>query len=304
MAFAAAAALGGCQAIGGVPQTSAPAAVQEATRSVAPGFTKPIVVSFDTDTGRLQYWPLQAGASNDRRWLSKRLGIKESVALAADGNIVAIANYSPPEIMLYNVERKTSTTLADDYGQPLDVAIGKQHQIVALNENGVVIYQNNAAKAFLCPVTRSAFAVAIDNEGDIFANAYSRRNEPEVIEYPAGSKTCIKPKLLRESGYAAGIAVDPGTDDLIVVDNPSTCAGGLEGRMRIYTRPYNDKNVITHSLRTEFCAGTIRLDATAHYILDSDIGIEQRLYPSGHGMNAYHPYTNGGFTTIPNRLPN
>ena len=53
--------------------------------------------------------------------------------MAANGNLIAIANYNPAEIVTYNVKTKREKTLPDPYGGPVDVAIGKQGSVYAMN---------------------------------------------------------------------------------------------------------------------------------------------------------------------------
>ncbi|MBV8066740.1 MAG: hypothetical protein JO113_02100, partial [Candidatus Eremiobacteraeota bacterium] len=110
---------------------------------------------------------------------------------------------------------------------------------------------------------------------------------------------------------------DPKTDDLIVVDNPDLCAGGFEGRMIIYSKPYERRTARHRNLNATYCAGTFRLDARSSRIFASDSTvsagyplIDQRSYPKAlngatyqdgeFGSSGYF----GGFTTIPNTLPN
>jgi hypothetical protein len=118
-------------------------------------------------------------------------------------------------------------------------------------------------------------------------------------------------------GYIGGIGVNPNTDALIVVDNPNLCAGGLEGRMIIYPKPYLERNSRRRNLNATYCAGGFRLSSTSSLIFVSDTTvsagyplIDQRTYPSAKNEGVYGAGqfgsggAFGGFTTIPNTLPN
>ena len=159
-------------------------------------------------------------------------------------------------------------------------------------------------------------AIAVDNEGDVFVDGYGPKKFMGVVEYPHGTAKCAVLHLRATRGYVAGVGVDPLTDDLIVVDNPDFCAGGIEGRMTIYPRPYEQRTSVRRILPTVYCAGQFRLDATSTHIFYSDATIsdgfpliDQARYPSGKYEGTYQDgyYSGGnfaGFTTLPNRLPN
>ena len=164
-----------------------------------------------------------------------------------------------------------------------------------------------------CALLQDPTAIAIDNEGDIFTSQ-NGDNYTGVIEFPnprrGGSQSCSELPLKPETGYEAGLAIDPKTDDLIVLDDPDECAGGVEGRMTIYAKPYRRQTGVSHDLGAN-CAGTLRLDATSTiaFVGDSTVSggrgyILQRTYPDGKALGTYSGGSPAGFTTIPNTLPN
>jgi hypothetical protein len=96
----------------------------------------------------------------------------------------------------------------------------------------------------------------------------------------------------------------------VVLDDPDLCAGGTEGRMTIYPKPYS-KQTSKSVVIGQNCTGGMRLnaDSSVVYAADQDVSgsysyILQRSYPDGRSMGAYFGGAAGGFTTIPNTLPN
>jgi hypothetical protein len=295
-----------------------PAASRLGFREATPALSQPAIITFDTQTSSLGYFPIQHSGSQTLTPFGSSLGISDAYALAADGDLIAIVNYSPAELVTYNLKTKALNTMADPYGGPLDVAVDKNGNFYAMNLASVAVYKAGSSQAaeLTCSAMDDAVAIAVDNEGDVFVNGYGPGNSMGVVEYPAGSQSCIRLHLRAERGYVAGIGVDPKTDDLIVTDDPDLCAGGLEGRMMIYPRPYEARHAVRRVLNATYCSGIFRLDADSHHIFYSDATvsagqpiIDQARYPSGKSEGRYWEgyFSNGGFagfTTIPNALPN
>ena len=285
---------------------------------LAPRLKKPALITLDLQGGELEYWPVHTGGSSTMPIpFTSSLGIYSGYNMAADGDVVAISNNRPPEVFTYNVRKKTSATLPDPYGTPIDIAIAKSHTIYALNFTNVTVYRPGSSKPseLSCQYVNQSVAIAVNDEGDVFVNGYGPGSFMGVVEFRRGKQTCKKLNLQPEQGYAGGVGIDPKTDDLIVVDNPDLCAGGYEGRMLIYPRPYGRKYT-ERNLNATYCAGTFRLDATSSIIFVSDATvsagfplIDQRGYPSAQNEGVYSGgygshASFGGFTTIPNTLPN
>lgn len=277
----------------------------------------PALITFDLATGGLAYFKLQPGGSKTLTPFTSSLGISTANALAADGDVVIIASYSPAGIATYNVKTKVKKSMSETFGQPYDVAVDKHGNIYAMNKASVAVYKSGSSKPtkLTCSNITTSEAIAVDNEGDVFVDGFGPAYFQGVIEYPVG-QNCMKPPLRKPLGYPAGVAVDPKTDDLIVIDDPGLCAGGNNGRMVIYPKPYEQRTSTVHNLRTTYCAGTFRLDASSTHILymDSTVSagvpiIDQALYPSakfeGRYWRGYFSSNSfSGMTTIPNRLPN
>jgi hypothetical protein len=276
------------------------------------------LIAFNPANEKLEYWPIEPNGSRKLTALSGALGVSVVTALAGDGNVVRMAVYSPAEVLSYNIKTKATSTLSDPYGSPIDIAIATNHTIFALNLKNVAVFSPGSSqpKELSCSYISQGQAIAIDNEGDVFVGGYGGVAFTGVVEFPAGSSTCQRVPIRKVSGYIGGVGIDPKTDDLIVVDNPGLCAGGLEGRMRIYSKPYGHRHVVQRNLRATYCAGTFRLDATSSLIFAQDATvsagtpfIDQRTYPGAKRSGTYHGAFGSssnplGFTTIPNTLPN
>ncbi len=296
----------------GSPPTTQTSAV---TTNVAPAarIRTPALVALDNTSGELEYWPVH-GHGSDRPRAIASLGIFNDEAMAGDGDTVAIANYSPPEIVRYDIDTKRTTVLSDPYGSPVDVAIDKDGSIFALGSNATVaVYQNGSPQAseLTCPFLNAGIGIAVDDEGDVLVDAQGPHRFLGVVAFVGKSQTCTKLHLRSQRGSLGGIEIDPKTDDLIVLDDPSLCAGGDEGRLSVYPKPYNAKSVRLRYLAGAVCPGSFVLNATSTRIFVSDTTvsggvalIDARSYPSGRGRATYEGGNFGGFTTIPNTLPN
>lgn len=309
--------LGGCSAGPSSISGSLPLAGTQALGTLR-SVPTPALITFDAQSDSLAYFPVQRGGGQTLRPIDGSLGISDGYALAANGNVIIVANYQPAEVVTYNLATKSESTMRDPYGNPYDVAVDKKGNIYAMNETSVAVYENGSSHptALRCDDVATAEAIAVDNEGDVFVNGYTPSSAVVIVKYPAGSTKCaIVPHLRAERGYIAGVGIDPKTDDLIVVDDPDLCAGGIEGRMIIYPKPYEQRTSIRRILQTTYCAGTFRLDASSTHIFYSDATVsagvsvvDQARYPSGTYEGRYGGYyssaTFAGFTTLPNRLPN
>lgn len=69
--------------------------------------------------------------------------------MVANGNVVAIANSSPAEVVTYNVKTKAENTLSDPYGEPYDIAVDKHGTLYAMNKATVAIFSFEKNRAML-----------------------------------------------------------------------------------------------------------------------------------------------------------
>ena len=319
--IACAAALAACSAsISGTVTRNAivPSSIGSLTR---PDANRPVVVAMNSATGRLETWPMRRGGGGDPTPISGKLGLDNVDALAAVGDVVMIAAQRPPSISLYNMKTHALKILADPFGTPLDLAVGRDGTIYAIDLNGfpspVTMYKPPAYKPreLLCNAVHRAVRIAVDDESDIFVDGYGIKSSGIIAEIPNGPngpdpRHCVRLPLKSGAGYVEGVTVDPKTDDLLTLDNPDSCAGGREGRLTTYPKPY-DKTTGRSRMIGVVCPVGLRLnaDSTVVFTIDTTIGnglqfILQRSYPDGGDFGNYHGGSPAAFTTIPNTLPN
>src|SRR5579864_2840199 len=139
-----------------------------APRGASPDLKPPVLITLDETTGVLESWPIHAGGDQPKP-ISPPLGIFEGYGLVANGDVVAIANYSPPEIVTYDVKTKTTKTIADPYGNPVDIAIGKDRTMYALHTKSVSVFPAGSSQPseLTCNSITDGVAIAIDDESDI-----------------------------------------------------------------------------------------------------------------------------------------
>jgi hypothetical protein len=278
----------------------------------------PSIYSVNFSNHKLEFWPLSPAGGNQPTVLSAKGG---RTGMAGDGNKLLFGAVSSPALEIFNTTTQTVTTLADPFGSPGDVAIDRQENVYVLNNatpNNVAEFpaSNPAHPVELsCNLINIGGAIAVDNEGDVFVVAFGpppgyAALALEFANTGTGHAACRNLKLIGQADGPSGIAIDPKTDDLLIMDNPDECAGGIEGRVRIFPKPYQ---------RTDFrilqmganCSGELRLnaDSTVIFAGDEDVSgsftfILQRTYPGGRRLGTYWRGDATGFTTIPNTLPN
>jgi len=291
------------------------------TNSVASNAqSNPELLAINSTTGALEFWPRSSSGGKHPQALSQP-GVFDGFGLAAFGSVVAFANQYPAEVIEFNVQTKTERTLPDPYGKPVDIAIGADRSIsvadfVSGSSGNVAYYPPGSQRAteLSCQFVGDPTQVAVDDEGDIFVNGYSPgQNNAGVVEIPDGPngpepKNCFRLNLRAEGG-PAGLIVDPKTDDLVTLDNPGGCAGGINGRMTIYPKPYERRTGITHHVGIN-CSLGLRLnaDSTVVFVVDTDFSLGnsfvlQRTFPDGIPMGRYEGGEPSSITTIPNTLP-
>ncbi len=258
----------------------------------------PIVIAVGGKTG-LEYWPLMAKGSNTPTPISGITGLLPTGNLAVRGSQVIIPNGST--VIVYDLNTKRQTVLPDPSGSGLDAAVGRDGTIYVANEirggSNVAMYPPAGPSRILsCPLVSYALFIAVDNEGDIFLDDITSDEIAEIPNGPSGPdpNRCttldLKPA---QTGYAAGITIDPNTDDLLVLDDPDLCAGGIEGRLVIHKKPYT-QGVGRSLVVGRNCSEGVRLNAASNVVIVGDRDVSQlwpflleRTYPQGIPFGAY-----------------
>jgi hypothetical protein len=279
----------------------------------------PLLIAVNDNDQALEAYPMRPGGGNHARLLTKPGQFGDS-ALVANGRVIAGISQSSDTVVIYDLATQTAKTLADPNGTPVDIAIGKDSSLYVIDftkgPTNVTMYPGGSPnpKKLACAVQDTSENIAVDDEGDIFLNGYDK-NAIGVVEIPNGKNgpepgKCHALQLQPENGYEAGIAIDPKSDALITLEDPDLCAGGEEGRMTIYPKPYKPNDYQWHDIGQN-CTGGLRLnrDSTIIFAGDEDVSgsysyVIQSSYPDGRYMGSYHSGQPGGFTTIPNTLPN
>ena len=290
------------------------------TLDVSSDLTGPLLIAVNSKVGALEAYRIQPGGSNHARLLTKA-GLFGYGNLVANGHVVVgLVPYPTPEVLVYDLDSHTSKTLPDPNGTPVDIAIGKDGSLYVINfakspPTNVTWYPrgNPNPKKLVCAVQNISDSIAVDNESNIFLNGYNSTTTG-VVEIPNGPSgpepgKCKQLQLQPENSDT-GLAIDPKTEDLITLEDPGQCAGGEEGRMTIYPKPYSPNNYTWHDIGQN-CTGGLRLnrDSTIVFTGDQDVSgsftfVIQASFPGGRPMGSYHSGQPGGFTTIPNMLPN
>lgn len=225
-------------------------------------------------------------------------------------------------MVYFNISKQSESAVPDPYGTPLGVAVDRNANVYVANNDGsnqanVTMYP---ARSLLplelkCNKLTSAQGLVVDNEGDVYVLSSGRRSLNVLYEIPSGplgpqAEPCAEIRLKTLYAGITGLAIDPATDDLIVMTDPDMCAGGQEGRITIYPKPYESGNAHSIVLGGN-CPGSIWLNAAStmiyygdSYVANPTSFIRQATYPGGKAAGAYRGGNPGLFVTIPNSLPN
>lgn len=300
-----------------VPRTAA--SVRELGAQNSAALKTPALIGIDSQTGGLEYWPILPGGGARPTKIPSSIRFTGAGAMAGNGDTLAIAE-ERGAIVLYDIASGHHASLADPYGLPLDIAIDKNAALYVMNDAkppNVAIYPAGSSQptSIGCAPLALGAGIAVDNERDIFIIGFPQQSGYGVYEIPRGPngwqpQDCKRLPLKRDNGTVSGFAIDPKTDDLVVLDNPSQCAGGLEGRMTIYPKPYNGNTGHSVTLGGN-CPGGLFLNASSSIVFtsDSDVSgsysfVRQFRYPSGEQLGAYNGGSPSALTTVPNTLPN
>lgn len=286
----------------------------------SPLLQTPALLAINPHKGAIQYWPIALKGASHPATLYRNLELQHANGMAADGRIAATAIYDPASIFLYDTSTGRSSMLADPYGAPINVAIDKNENIFALHYTvnkaiNITMFRGGLppAKELTCNLARYGASLSSDDEGDLIVGGYGTYTT-KVIEFENGpnglqsGKCSLLSLRLQPVDDIETVQVDPKTDDLVVLDNPDLCAGGREGRITIYPKPYRYGNA--HSIVLGgVCPSDLHLSADSKYAFVIDVikgaqRVRQITFPDGKKLGFY----SGGFptsiTTVPSALPN
>jgi len=318
-AFGIVAILAGCSSPAGAPVGSTPASRSSSGWSTLQTIKTPAVVAVDMQASNLVYWQISRKGGSRATVIAHIPGLNGTTSMAADGNTVVLAVANTRELVLYNTQNGWQTTL-EDPSVPSDVAIDKNGTIYANNfsNSGVAVAMyvpgSPAPKMLKCGLLSQGVILTPDNEGDLIVAGYNTYTSG-AIEFQNGAgglqsgKCSVLPLRLAFDNLAS-ILVDPKTDDLIVFHNPGQCAGGGEGQITVYPKPYEYKT--EHSRNAGgVCPGPMRLaaDSKSAFIVDASFKwgtnvVRQVSIPDGKFMASYRGVFPIAVTTVPNSLPN
>ncbi len=155
--------------------------------------TKPALVAVSGQTQGLEYWTINPRGSSKPRNITTKLNLGYA-ALAAKGEIVYAAMEGPPQVLVYDIKRRTQGTMADPYGTPIDIAIGKDSSLYVVNvdkaHGNVAWYPKGSgpAQELTCRYIDVGEGIAVDNEGDVLRSRFRapqphrRGRDPERTE--------------------------------------------------------------------------------------------------------------------------
>src|ERR1700722_11136530 len=254
---------------------------------------QPALVAVALQVLGLEYWPIVAHGSSKPRTITKKLNLGGASLVAKGETIYATAD----GVLVYDIKTRMQGTMADPFGTPVDIAIGKDSSVSVINDvkatGNVAWYPNGSgpAQELTCKYIEVGEAIAVDNEGDIFIQGYEKGNSAGVIEIPNGpngpqSGTCKRLRLI-PGDTPAGLAIEPKSDALLTLENPDQCAGGDEGQMTIYQKPYLPTTAVVVQLGGN-CTGGLRLNADSTIVFYGDESvsggfsyIDASTYPRG-----------------------
>ena len=287
--------------------------------------TNETLVAYDNDAGDIEEWNVTASGGTTP-WVAATPSFTSNVvAMAGAGDVgsgeeVLLAGAAPQsQTFLYDLSTGSDVdnTMPEPWGAPLDVVsiIGQSAStLYADGSYQTMPFDRNQGihKTACTGILSTANAITADTEGDVFIQGTGPGGFEGVVEVSQATQNCSALSLKPQKGTAAGITIDPATNDLIVGDNPRSCAGNMDGRLIVYPPPYRASTGTIHKLSGVGCAGLFRIDSgttgtTYIFMLDSDGGTPQIDQLECCDMTLEGTYSGGdpsATTTLPNRLPN
>lgn len=296
-----------------------------AAQRLAHGSSNETLLAYDNSAGDIEAWNVTASGGTTP-WVFTTPGFTQAVTAMAgagsfgSGEEVVLASAAPTsQTTLFDLASDTVEAMSpsEPWGPPIDTASligGVADTLYADGSYETMPFDRNVGihKTACTGILDSADSITADTLGDVFIQGTGPNGFAGVVELHQSSQKCSALNLKPQKGTAAGITIDPTTNDLIVGDNPRSCQGATDGRLIVYPPPYHAGTGDIYKLSGVGCAGLFRLDSGASgdtylFMLDSDgstTQIDQLEYPSLLFEGSYSGGDPSAPTTLPNALPN
>jgi hypothetical protein len=228
--------------------------------------------------------------SSPRKWYTL---VSEPQGLAASNDSLWIANTNASNILELNSAGKLTKTLMDRREFPVNLALARSNRLYVANifnasfAAGNVVYYDSPDRKPTGSLRNSTFyqviGIAVDGAGDVFVNNNTQDFAGgEVIEFPggSGSGTALTNIAVQVAG---GLAIDPKTQDLLVVDQGTGASGAS---VSVYAPPYTGSAIKTYSFHESV---DIALDKNGSNLYCANVNgyIDVYGYPSGSFLGSY-----------------
>jgi len=286
--------------------------------------TSEVLVAYDNNASDIEAWNVTSSGGSRPTVLASPDFTSNVIAVAGAGSFgsdqdVILAGSSPSsETSLYDLSTETRVVYNPmSSGPPVDV-------VSIIGGSSLTLYSDGSYetmpfdrsmgihKTACTSILNTATAITADTYGNVYIQG-TGPGFAGVVELAQATQMCTPLPLKPQKGTAAGITINPATNDLIVGDNPRSCNGGADGRLIVYPPPYTSASGTIHRLSGVGCAGLFRIDSgttgtTYLFMLDADSGTPQiDQLECCDTMTLEGVYSGGdpsAPTTLPNTLPN
>ena len=218
-------------------------------------------------------------------------GVDGPGGLAVDNGDLYIANSGASNVLQLHLGSVTRTL--DDSGEaPSDVTVSHGTVYVAniftfpsLEAGSISVYEHGSitpTATLSSPSFFQVIGVKVDGGGDVFVNNNRKFfSRGQVIEFKAGSS---RGKVLKNIAVkiAGGLAIDPTTQDLLVVDQGAKAVA-------VYARPYTGSAKATYPFPNGGSSVDVTLDTNASHLYFANVfgTIDVTSYPAGKFLGSY-----------------
>ena len=218
-------------------------------------------------------------------------GVDGPGGLAVDKGDLYIANSGASNILQLHLGSVTRTL--DDSGEaPSDVTVSHGTVYVAniftfpsLEAGSISVYEHGSitpTATLSSPSFFQVIGVKVDAGGDVFVNNNQKFfARGQVLQFKAGSSTG---KVLKNIAVkiAGGLAIDPTTQDLLVVDQGAKAVA-------VYAPPYTGSAKATYAFPNGGSSVDVTLDNNASHLYFANVfgTIDVVSYPAGKFLGSY-----------------